>query len=107
MPSPEARNPCSAFVLTALPAEGYFTQMRLTYTAHARDMLAERRIPEEWVERAVAAPFRAENQPDGTTHYLSKVSERGERILRVVVNDRTSPRTVVTVFFDRRLRRQP
>ena len=51
------------------------------------------------------SPLRVENHDDGTAHYLSSVPERGGRILRVVVNAKASPAVVVTVFFDRRLRR--
>jgi hypothetical protein len=79
--------------------------MQLVYTVHAPDMLTERGITEEWVVRAIEAPLRTENHDDGTTHYLSKVPERGGRVLRVVVDAKASPVIVVTVFFDRRLRR--
>jgi hypothetical protein len=79
--------------------------MQFGYTSHARDMLSERAIPDEWVARAVESPTRTENHDDGTTHYLSSVPERSGRILRVVVNTNASPPVVVTVFFDRRLRR--
>jgi len=81
--------------------------VELAYTAHARDMLVERRIPEEWVVRAVEAPVRTEGHEQGTTHYLAKVPERGGWVLRVVVNTSVRPPTVVTVFLDRRLRRIP
>jgi hypothetical protein len=80
--------------------------MEIAYTVHARDMLTERAIPDAWVVRAVESPLRTENRDDGTTHYLSEVPERNGRILRVVVNTEASPPIVVTVFFDRRLRRQ-
>jgi hypothetical protein len=80
--------------------------MELAYTVHARDMLAERAIPEEWIVRAAESPVRTERHDDGTTHYLSEVPERSGRTLRVVVNTEASPPIVVTVFFDRRLRRQ-
>ena len=43
---------------------------QLTYTVHARDMLTERKIPEEWVERAVFEPDRTEEGAEGTVHYL-------------------------------------
>ena len=76
--------------------------MEIVHTAHARDMLAERAM----VVRAVESPLRTETHDDGTTHYLGEVPERGGRILRVVMNTEASPPTVVTVFFDRRLRRQ-
>ncbi|HTW92322.1 MAG TPA: DUF4258 domain-containing protein [bacterium] len=80
--------------------------MELAHTAHARDMLTERAIPDAWVVRAVESPLRTENHDDGATHYLSEVPERSGRILRVVMNTEASPPIVVTVFFDRRLRRQ-
>jgi hypothetical protein len=79
--------------------------MLLAYTVHARDMLTERGIPDEWVARTVESPLRTEHHDDGTTHYLSNVLERGGRVLRVVLNEKVSPAIVVTVFFDRRLRR--
>jgi len=79
--------------------------MQLAYTAHARDMLTERGIPDEWVARAVESPLRTENHDDGTTHHLSTVPEHGSRVLRVAVNAEASPPIVVTVLFDRRLRR--
>ena len=80
--------------------------MEIVYTVHARDMLAERAIPDTWVVRAVESPLRTETHDDGTTHYLGEVPERSGRILRVVMNTEASPPIVVTVFFDRRLRRQ-
>lgn len=40
---------------------------------------------------------------DGNVHYLKAIHEFGERVLRVVVNDRVVPRRVVTAFFDRRV----
>ena len=79
--------------------------MQLAYTGHARDMLTERGIPEEWVVRTVESPLRAEEHDDGTLHYTGKVPEQGDRILRVIVNPAADPPLVVTVFFDRRLRR--
>jgi len=69
-------------------------------------MLLERRIPEEWIVRAVESPLRTEDHDQGTTHFLAKVPESGGRVLRVVVNIQIRPPTVVTVFFDRRLRRK-
>jgi hypothetical protein len=38
--------------------------------------------------------------------YMKPIIENGERILRVVINSETRPQRVVTVFFDRRARRQ-
>ncbi len=76
------------------------------YSKHARDVLGERNILEEWVTRAVSAPERTESPPDGTTHYIKAIPEHGGRFLRVVVNPTATPMRVITVFFDRRLGRR-
>ena len=76
-------------------------------STHARDMLGERGIPEEWVRRAVYSPDRAEIGPDDNTHYIKAFPEFGGRISRVVVSGQRRPNRVVTFFFDRRLRTQP
>jgi hypothetical protein len=75
-------------------------------SSHAKDMPAERRIPEEWVWRTIRAPDREEIGADSDLHYLKPIAENAGRILRVVVNAGVKPRRVLTVFFDRRLRRK-
>lgn len=69
-------------------------------------MLRERNIPEEWLRRAIGAPDATEVGPDNNIHYIKSIPEYGGRSLRVVVNPYVEPERVVTVFFDRRLRRQ-
>jgi len=80
--------------------------MELTYTQHFEDMLLERQIDRSWVERTISEPERIEEPEDGTRHYLCRITERGERWLRVIVNVSAQPPRAVTVFFDRRLRDQ-
>lgn len=77
--------------------------MIFIYTQHCRDMLLERDIDVAWVERAETT----EEPGDGTRHYPRRVSERGGRWLRVIVNVTTEPHRAITVFFDRRLRSEP
>ena len=79
--------------------------MDLELTSHAKDMMKERGIPIEWIERAIQAPDRENTGADGLAHYFKVISEHGERILHVVVNPHASPRKVITIFFDRRARR--
>lgn len=79
----------------------------IEYSKHARDVMRERKIPEEWVRRTIASPDQTETPPDGTIHYIKAISEHGGRFLRVVMNPAVTPMRVVTVFFDRRLGRQP
>ncbi|MFQ6059396.1 MAG: DUF4258 domain-containing protein [Anaerolineae bacterium] len=70
---------------------------------HARDMLQEREIPEEWMWRTIDELDRAETGADGNIHYIKAIPEHGGRFLRVVVNPHTQPKRIVTLFFDRRL----
>ena len=70
---------------------------------HARDMLLERAIPEEWVWRVLKSPDKKRMGSDGNLHYTKAIKERDRRVLRVIVSPNTQPNRVVTVFFDRRL----
>jgi len=76
----------------------------MKFTKHFRDMLVERKIKLEWVEQTLSSPDKVMSEPDGTTHYLRKISEHSNRWLRVVVNTMVKPNKAVTVFFDRRLK---
>jgi hypothetical protein len=62
---------------------------------------------EDWVERAIASPDRRETDADGNIHYLKGIPERGDRILRVIVNAVADPCRIVTAFFDRRVKGKP
>ena len=73
-------------------------------TAHFIDMLRERFVSREWVERVIRSPDRIEEHDDGTRHFIKRMPEQGDRWLRVVVSIREDPNRFVTVFFDRRLR---
>ena len=81
-------------------------RQRPQFTAHALAMLRERGIAREWVEQALESPAQTETRDDGTVHYISPVPEHEGKMLRVVVNPKPEPPQVVTVFFDRRLRRK-
>lgn len=74
-------------------------------SGHARDMLKERNILEEWMWRTISSPDHMEIGADNNTHYSNAIPEHGGRFLRVVVNHNVTPKRIVTVFFDRRLRR--
>lgn len=78
----------------------------IVFTAHAHATMAERGIKEEWVWQTIGSPDRQEVGDDANTHFLKAISEFESRILRVVVNENVEPKRIVTVFFDRRLRRK-
>jgi len=75
----------------------------VTLSRHAKDMLAERNITEEWLWCTIKAPDEKRRGDDGNMHYMKAIREREGRILRVVVNPDVYPNRIVTVFFDRRL----
>jgi hypothetical protein len=73
---------------------------------HAETVLQERKIAIEWVRFTLNYPERVEQMTDGTWHYLSRIAENENRVLRVILNRDTNPVRVITVFFDRRMRGQ-
>ena len=75
-----------------------------TFTAHARDMLREREIPEQWVLQAINEPDEKNMGNDGNMHFFKSMPERENRILHVVVNETVEPSRIVTLFLDRRRR---
>jgi hypothetical protein len=76
-------------------------------SVHAEVVVAERAISLAWLEQTLSEPddMRPDARDHELVHYLRVVPEHGGRVLRVVVNQSTSPRRVVTVFFDRRERK--
>jgi hypothetical protein len=76
-------------------------------SVHAKAMLKERKILEEWVWRTINAPDRKKKHADdGNMHYTKAIKERSGQVLHVVVNQNVQPHRIVTVFFDRRLRKK-
>jgi hypothetical protein len=80
----------------------------LDYSSHARDSIVEREIDPEWVQRAVENPMKteADREDPELTHYLARIPENGNRVLRVVLNDTRIPALVVSTFFDRRMKKK-
>ncbi|HEX7185666.1 MAG TPA: DUF4258 domain-containing protein [Thermoanaerobaculia bacterium] len=71
---------------------------------HARDMLKERNLREEWVWRTINTPdSKRRDAHDDNMHYTKAIKEREGLVLHVVVSQNTQPYRIVTVFFDRRL----
>lgn len=73
-------------------------------SGHARNMMNERQISEEWVKETLSEPDYSEEKEDGTIHYIKAIAKHEERFLRVIVNPKDL--RVVTIFFDRRFKRR-
>ncbi len=73
---------------------------------HALIMIREREISIEWIEKVFYNPDITENDRNDTAllHALGKISEHGDRVLRVIYNDVIKPRKIVTVYFDRKMK---
>lgn len=56
-------------------------------------------IPREWVEHTVANPE--------LESFFRRIPERGGSALLVVMNTQVDPWRVVSVYFDRRMRKEP
>ena len=54
---------------------------------HAQDMIDERKIPLDWIERVLANPVFEEPDADhlGATRAYAPIAEFGNRMLRVVL----------------------
>jgi hypothetical protein len=80
--------------------------MNYELSQHARDVLEERKIPVEWMERVIAKPFLVEpSTTDATVESrLAAIPEHGDRVLRVVINKTVVPERVVSVYFDRTMK---
>ena len=72
----------------------------VSFTKHAERMLVERKLRKEVIEDIVAQPEWTE-MGEGDTWYAFK--RMGKRILRVVVKGNNFS-TVITMYFDRRLK---
>lgn len=78
--------------------------MEYVLTEHAQDVLEKRHISRAWMERALDTPelTEADATDPELEHRLVRIHENGNRVLRVIVNGKTTPVRVVTAFFDRR-----
>ena len=75
-------------------------------STHAKEMLKERNILEEWVWRTIENPDKKRRKDDYNMHYTKSIKEHGGRVLHIVVNQNIYPNRIITVFFDRRLGRK-
>ncbi len=75
----------------------------LKYTAHARIMMHERNIQEDWIIRTFHEPVMTEKRQHDEIHYLKPIPEADGKVLRVIINPISDPPQIITVFFDRRI----
>jgi hypothetical protein len=76
--------------------------MTLKFTKHAEDMLEERQIDRSLVEAVIRRPDWTENAENEIWYAFKRV---GPKVLRIIVKGAKEPFTVITLYYDRRLRR--
>ncbi len=76
--------------------------MEFNISEHARKRLQQRGIDVAWITRALSESAITENDENDPTlaHALISIPERGFRVLRVIYNEAIEPVTIVTAFFD-------
>jgi len=75
--------------------------MNIRFTRHAEDMLQERDLSRELIEKTVIGPDWTEKE-NGKWHAFKRI---GRRTLRVVVVTEGKCHIVITAYYDRRLNR--
>ncbi len=80
--------------------------MKFELTKHAQKALDEREIPMEWLERTFTAPELSLPDPDDARveRRFRRIPEFGGRVLRVAVNTTVEPNSILSVFFDRKMK---
>jgi hypothetical protein len=80
--------------------------MNYELTQHTRDVIEERQISIDWLERVLVSPALIEasiTDPELESRF-AKIPEFRDRVLRVIVNTQVVPERVVSVYFDRRMK---
>jgi hypothetical protein len=70
---------------------------------HAAKRMQERKIEERWVDMTLSEPDRNEQDliDPQARHALKRIAAMQNRVLRVVYNETTSPKRIISVYFDR------
>lgn len=78
---------------------------QFTLSVHAQNMIAERGIALEWIERVLSAPERVDTfaTDPAVQHAIGRIPERANRVLRVIYDGSVQPVRIVTAYFDRTL----
>jgi len=59
---------------------------QFTLSSHAKEILLERDISEDWFCQTINDPDQIIDGKDGNTHYIKSMSDRDGRFLHVVIN---------------------
>ena len=82
--------------------------MPITFTRHATEVMQERDIRPEWIEKVVEAPehLNVDAQDSARRLAFGRIAEFGNRWLRVVYVEANGEKRIITAFFDRGMERR-
>ena len=69
---------------------------------HAKSMIQERNLDEDWLWRALRSPDEISRGKDGNLHVFKEIPEKNNKYIHLIINDENTPHRIVTIFFDRR-----
>lgn len=78
--------------------------MKFTLSAHAKDVMENRNIREDWVYTILDNPSLIIDIQENEMHLYGVVNEYNERCLKVVVNP--LKKLVITTYFDRKMQKK-
>lgn len=78
--------------------------MEYIYQKHSLEQIVEREIDKSWVEDTLSNPDDIIEIDENEVHFIKKIIDYNNRYLRVIVNPKKEPITIITLFFDRRLK---
>ena len=78
--------------------------MEYIYSKHSLEQIVEREIDKSWVEDTLSNPDDIIEIDENEVHFIKKIIDYNNRYLRVIVNPKKEPITIITLFFDRRLK---
>ena len=84
------------------------TDKPIVLSRHARHVVDERKLSEEWIAETVVSPAYTEPDPTqpGAIRAFRRIAAFGNRVPRVVYYDAGSEYRIITVFFDRQASRR-
>jgi len=77
--------------------------VKVSFTRHAEDMLKERKFTKEEIISIISNPDWRQND-EQETDVWNAFKKVGDKVLRIVAKGREEPYTVITMFYDKRLR---
>jgi hypothetical protein len=80
--------------------------LKYELTKHASEVIKEREILMEYIERVINSPelIESDSEDDGLQHLMMKIKENDNRILKVIVAKDSDPVRIITAYYDRSMR---